>query len=123
MEVAVLVALIGVAGTLLGLAGALVGAWLTRRSERQRIALEARRDNYAELEALRQSDHDSLVETRTRLDKVEGDLIRVQEQHLAKVQELNLERLYTAMLLAWGERGAPPPPPTHPALSLQSVEG
>lgn len=102
------------AGALLGGIAALISSWRSRRAgiksdEREARDIEnaQRRDTIADRDSLIDQFQEELRELRSRVAAVED----TNEKYR---RELALEKEYSRILLDWGYRGAPPPPPARP---------
>lgn len=103
-----------IAAATLGFLGLVGGRLLGRKQERMKMALEERRTFLDELRLMVEEQGARLERQGERIERLEADNARVGAALLAVTAERDIERVYTAMLLAWAERGAPPPPPNHP---------
>lgn len=127
MPIADLVSDILKAGAFLGGLAALWGVYISRRNG---VKGDERAARSQEQEAKRDTvkDRDDLVdqlqeEVQGYRGEVAGFRVQLTESNAnsaALLRELSIEREYSRLLLDWGYRGAPPPPPRRPNTSIPS---
>lgn len=98
-------------GAILGGSGitALISALLTRRTAKQETVAKQTQALFDAMAKQRADDQTEKIEDRKHRAEMSAKL----DIALARLAN---EQIYSTLLLQWGLAGAPPPPPTRPAL-------
>jgi len=101
-------------GGLLGGLAAVMGVIVSRRAgikgderEARKIEQDQKRDTLTDRDVLIDQLQEEVAGYRVEVAGFRAEMTKVLEQ-------LQLEREYSSLLLEWGYRGAPPPPPARP---------